>query len=283
MNAKSKHQPAEALYYECDEFWKQGMLLDEQNQQRIEETAALVPNSVRSLADIGCGNGIFLHYLQSKFNFSLLGVDRSQQALRHVQVNKIQADIINVPVGDHAFDCVTCLEVLEHIPYVNYQNALQELARISSQYILISVPYREKIERNSTRCPQCKSVFNTDLHFRSYDEETLKTLFKPYNYRCVLIKNTLPRKMLFGYFWYQKALQWIRQELETFHSPVCPVCSYENKSFTIPLKNSATNKVSGYKRPLLYTAKKFAHILKPVWPMLTIPGYWAIALYVKEK
>lgn len=274
----------EALYYECEEFWKPGILLDSPNRQRIYETANFIPKGVKTVADIGCGNGVFLEYLQSNFNFSVLGVDRSQQALKYVTTNKILADIVKIPIADHAFDCVTCLEVLEHIPYNSYEEALKELSRISSRFIIISVPYNEKIEHNTTKCPQCKSVFNTDLHFRSYDLHALKDLMRPYGFRCVQAKNIVPRKELAGYKWYQKLLKLIRHKPEPFHSPICPVCSYENKQFTIPLRHHNENPIQGKPKNLFKrTYKKVVELIKPHWPTVQVPGYWAMALYVKEN
>ncbi len=282
MNARLTQ--AEALYYECEEFWKPGMVIDAPNRQRIFETAQIIPKGVKTLADIGCGNGIFLDYLQSNYNYSLLGVDRSKQALRHVNTNKLQADISKIPVADQAFDCVTCLEVLEHIPCNEYERALKELTRISGRFIIISVPYNEKIEQNSTQCPQCKSVFNADFHFRSFTHETLKGLLQPYGFKCLMAKNIVPRKELVGYKWYQGLLKIIRNKKEnSFRSPVCPVCSYENKLFAIPIgqyKEFPHRSLSA--DAVKSTYKKLIKSIKPHWPRVDVPGYWSMALYVKE-
>ena len=39
------------------------MIQDEANRVRIERTAAMIPNNVGSLVDVGCGNGAFVNYL----------------------------------------------------------------------------------------------------------------------------------------------------------------------------------------------------------------------------
>ncbi len=281
MNAKLTR--AEALYYECEEFWKPGMIIDGLNRQRIFETAQLIPKGVKTVADIGCGNGIFLEYLQSNYNFSLLGIDRSKQALKHVNSNKLQADITSLPIADRAFDCVTCLEVLEHIPCNEYEKALKELTRISGRFVIISVPYNEKIENNSTQCPQCQSVFNADFHFRSYNQDKIKELLRPFGFKCLLAKNIVPRKELVGYKLYQKIIRKFNKKEEPFRSPVCPVCSFENNQFTIPLRknNGYSNRIDS-KSIFKRTYKKVVQFIKPHWPTIQVPGYWSMALYVKE-
>ncbi len=51
----------EKEYYESETFWEGEMLQDAANQQRIKTTASLIPDDVDTLADIGCGNGVFIN------------------------------------------------------------------------------------------------------------------------------------------------------------------------------------------------------------------------------
>ncbi len=56
----------ERQYYEAEVFWEGDAVGDDNNISRIKETAALIPASVTSLADIGCGNGVFVNYLHAQ-------------------------------------------------------------------------------------------------------------------------------------------------------------------------------------------------------------------------
>ena len=43
--------------------------------------------------------------------------------------------------GPDAFDLILCAEVLEHIPFEMFQQALTELYLATKEYVLISLPY----------------------------------------------------------------------------------------------------------------------------------------------
>ena len=164
----------EKEYYESEQFWEGEAIQDENNLNRFRETAAMVPAETASLADIGCGNGLFVNYLhQEKPWLNLMGIDRSETALKYVKTNKQAGDIAAIPLPDNAYDCVTCLEVIEHLPVDVYATALAELARVAQKHIIISVPYAEELEENHTQCPECKTIFNADLHMRNFSESSM--------------------------------------------------------------------------------------------------------------
>jgi ubiquinone/menaquinone biosynthesis C-methylase UbiE len=176
----------EKKYYESDAFWQAGMLADGANAIRMEKTMQLIPAEVKSLADIGCGNGLFGNMVQQQRRpIGIMAIDRSEQALRYVQTEKKVGDVLDIPLADRSYDCVTCLQVLEHIPVNTYKKALSELARVSAKYIIVSVPFNEDREKNFTQCPQCKTIFNSDLHLRSYTEKNIDELFTEWNFSCV--------------------------------------------------------------------------------------------------
>lgn len=274
----------EKKYYEADSLWSGEMLTDVGNQTRIQETARIIPDDVVTLADIGCGNGIFENYLISnRPNLKIIGIDRSEAALKYVKTDKKLGDILNIPLEDKRYDCVSCLEVLEHIPVSVYDKALSELARVSSKYIIISVPYNEDLLSNSTQCPGCKAIFNYDLHLRSYSDDVLKTLFEPYGFKlvegCTLIKS----KVLWGLDTI-KSIVGIRPiHKKTFYSPICPICGYENVHFS-PTQNVHNAPGTGSGNSSANSIKGIAKsIIKGVWPKKEFPGYWVIALYKKDN
>lgn len=170
--------PHEKSYYEQASHWDAAQFDRGFESERLAATADLVPSAVRSVLDVGAGNGSFLKILEERReNLPMIGIERSVAA---AQAARCQAPIIqglaeDLPFSDRAFDLVSALETIEHLPYGTYERALGELSRVASKYVLISVPYRER--RLRTICPYCACEFNPHYHMRSFDETTLSGLF----------------------------------------------------------------------------------------------------------
>lgn len=267
----------EKEYYESPEFWAEGMLSDEGNSARIDETIAMIPEDTQSLLDVGCGNGIFPNRLQTKRpKLAVTATDRSQEALKYVLTSKFESDINQLPVEKENFDCVTCLQVIEHLPVQVYDKALSELARVSKKYIVISVPYYEKVENSFTKCPQCLSSFNSDLHLRSYTKETIENLFNQANFKLVAHKNVVKSSKYLGVELYSKVRSWLsKPQPKPFNSPLCPICGYKNDTFK-------THKPVDQTKSTPIERKTLKSWIKSVWPKVETPGYWVIALYEKK-
>ncbi len=267
----------EKEYYESPEFWAEGMLSDESNLARIDETIAMIPNDTHSLLDVGCGNGVFPNKLQArKPDLLVTATDRSQEALKYVLTSKFESDINQLPVENESFDCVTCLQVIEHLPVQVYDQALSELARVTKKYLLISVPYYEKVENSFTKCPQCLSSFNSDLHLRSYTKETIENLFNRANFKLVAYKNVVKSSKYIGVELYSRVRSWFsKHPPKPFNSPLCPICGYKNDSFK-------THKPGSQLEPISIKRKTLKSLIKSVWPKVETPGYWVIALYEKK-
>lgn len=54
----------------------------------------------------------------------------------------VVADIRRLPFGDGEFDLSMACQVLEHIPFEDFEKGLGELGRVSSRYVIISLPRR---------------------------------------------------------------------------------------------------------------------------------------------
>lgn len=267
----------EQLYYEADTFWAGEMVKDAANQKRIQLTANYVKQDVNNLIDIGCGNGVFLQHLKAANpNLKLFGVDRSETALKYVTVNKINASIDDVPVDDKSFDCVTCLEVLEHLPVDIYEKSLDELARISKKYLIISVPYKEVLEDSYTRCPNCKTIFNYEMHLRSYDETILRDLFAQRGFKCV---DTVTTGTGVHYKGHRRFIRIFYPEyFHAWRSPICPLCGYSESAPKEVKSNVASHRSSHSKRKLI---SYFTFLPKLFWPKEK-KDYWIIALFVRN-
>ena len=53
----------------------------------------------------------------------------------------VVADITDLPFEDNEFDLVCAFEVLEHLPFSEFEVALNEMKRVSKKHVLFSVPY----------------------------------------------------------------------------------------------------------------------------------------------
>jgi len=188
----------EKIYYENEDIWAVENF-SAADRQRVADMAAKVPQSVKTLLDVGCGNGIFLKYLSDtdagRFT-RLCGTDRSTTALCCVQAEKVQASIDNLPFGQDEFDLVSCMEVLEHLPQKTYLDALQELSRIARRYILISVPYNENLHLAYTVCAECCCRFNPNYHLRCFDENKMQHMFENHGFKCLDIFHLHPEKVI---------------------------------------------------------------------------------------
>jgi SAM-dependent methyltransferase len=136
---------------------------------------SLIPEGVRTIIDVGCGDGYLTHRLAERWDVT--GVDRSAVALARLRCRAVQASADALPFPDGAADLLFSSEMLEHLPDSVYERAIREMARVASRYLLISVPHRETLRRRFARCPRCRLEFHIDGHLRSLDEAAIDRAF----------------------------------------------------------------------------------------------------------
>ncbi len=266
----------EKSYYEANVFWQPEVINNDANKERVLVTSKLVPLDVSSLLDAGCGSGIFLNALSNnRPAIRTMGFDRSEAALKYVNVEKRIGDITAINFPDSSFDCVSCLEVLEHLPVAVYENALNELCRVAKKYILISVPFEERLEEGMNRCPNCLSTFNVDLHLRSFSKKDIEQLLQKQGFRCLSHQLLHKIEDFKGRFLYQKVF--FSNYINKWRSPICPICGFSNDKFSIQFSSGQSN-TSPKRHGLLGTLKS---IPKRFWPKES-RYYWIIALYEKS-
>ncbi|MFA7628074.1 MAG: class I SAM-dependent methyltransferase [Candidatus Dojkabacteria bacterium] len=216
----------EIKHYDRKELWEK-LKQSQDNKERIEKTARMIPEDVTSIADIGCGNGLFLRYINDNLEIDdLVGVDFSEKAMEELKLDKKVGDITNIPLGNNSYDLVSALEVLEHLDLDEYQRAREELIRVSRGYILVSTPFNEDLELEFVKCPKCKTEFNSSHHKWSFTEERIRGLFEDRGYDCIGVEYISKRNIYLPID--HKKIKAVREYPDT----VCPVCGYEIKGET---------------------------------------------------
>jgi SAM-dependent methyltransferase len=224
-----------ALYEKFD--WE--ALKAEDLHEKATLIHSLIPENVKTILDVGCGNGAITNFLADYY--TVTGLDRSESALEYVNTNKILASADAIPIKDNVFDLVFSSELLEHLEDEVLVNTVKEIKRVSKSYILISVPNAENPDKLSIQCPECKYIFNRPNHLRSFSIASLTRLFPEYElitsevsgkkvryYNPGLLRLKVrftPPKSWIPYFWIPEAKR------QTF----CPSCENE---FTYPYKSN---------------------------------------------
>ncbi len=113
-------------------------LVDELSSQIEEET-------IKNIADLGCGRGVITRYLAEKFKAEVTGVDVDEQELARARkentdprVNFLRADVRELPFEERQMDLVAVFGVLHHVP--DWEKALKEIGRITrvGGYLIIA-------------------------------------------------------------------------------------------------------------------------------------------------
>ena len=94
--------------------------------------------------DVGCATGFVVEALR-ELGVDAKGVDISQYAVDHAALGAAghirQADLRHgLGFPDSAFELVTALETLEHLPPDEVPKAIREIARVATKWVLCTIP-----------------------------------------------------------------------------------------------------------------------------------------------
>ena len=87
-----------------------------------------------SFLEVGGGIGLLKKMIPESIKY--FNVDISKE----LNPNVI-ATVEQLPFKDNEFNLVGCFQVLEHLPFEKFSELLDELKRVSSKYVFISLPY----------------------------------------------------------------------------------------------------------------------------------------------
>jgi SAM-dependent methyltransferase len=233
------------------QFYEQTGIREEEvdAEERVPVTLAMVPTDIGSVLDLGCGDGTLLRKIDS--TLFRTGVDISRTALKLGTTGyRIQASSFSLPFKGGIFDLILCTEVLEHLPSGEYEKTLSEMQRVGNRFILISVPFREDLDRKQARCSACGNVFHIHLHLRNFDLYKLENLFPGYSLRQYRFsgpqERTFPTWLLGIRRTYGNRWEWDKNAL-------CPRCGHKDdnppKRSLISAMTSLMATLTGEKHP----------------------------------
>ncbi len=263
-------------YYEQKILWESNYSEKPVEKERIEEIFNSIQPEIKSVLDVGCGNGFFINTLVKTFpqRFNrVVGLDTSEEALKHVVTEKIHGSISNLPFDNESFDLVTVLEVLEHLPLEDFKKGIIELQRISRKSIIITVPNNQNLEISLTMCPMCNCRFNPDYHVRSFNKNDLAMLFT--KFIPIEIKGIGPFVKYHLYNKFFLKFYHILKNLTLLEKAICPQCGFQQ---TAAQQNQKDIKHHSRLTPLFLTLlRPFVNLIFP----LKKKNRWLLALYEK--
>ncbi len=140
----------------------------------------LLPKGGESVLDIGARDGFISRLLADHFS-KVTALDLEQPSIEHERIQCVRGDITALRLADASFTLVFCAEVLEHIPTHLLDTACRELARVSKEYVLIGVPYKQDLRVGRATCGSCGQVNPPWGHVNRFDENRLSHLFPDFN------------------------------------------------------------------------------------------------------
>jgi len=100
---------------------------------QIKEITAL---DIETVLEVGPGEKVFGNYLSNNCNLEYKSMDIASD---------LNPDFIgnlnSIPIKDNSFDVVCAFQVLEHIPYDQFEVCLKEMSRVSKKYVMFSLPH----------------------------------------------------------------------------------------------------------------------------------------------
>lgn len=109
----------------------------------VELEEAIYPYT--NVLDVGCGKNSMIHYFSDKLEAT--GVDGFALAIRESKERKIHTNYMQMDLNDigsripeKSYDCVLCLDVIEHFDKEKSRSFVKELEKIARKKIVLFTP-----------------------------------------------------------------------------------------------------------------------------------------------
>jgi ubiquinone/menaquinone biosynthesis C-methylase UbiE len=100
---------------------------------QLREVLSLSPTSI---LEVGVGDGVFGSFVKKNTEVAYQSLDIAEDL-----APDIIGSITNIPLPDNSVDVTCAFEVLEHLPFEEFERAFSELWRVSRTAVVISVPH----------------------------------------------------------------------------------------------------------------------------------------------
>lgn len=122
-------------------------LYTERDWRRIDYILNYIPGNAKNVLDVGAGPGALMNYFALSKRFERVCAIDIREYTRLIRlsddVDLRIMDASNMEFADNEFDLVICMEVIEHLPDEKMQLAIDELRRVCSGKLVMSVPFEE--------------------------------------------------------------------------------------------------------------------------------------------
>ena len=134
----------------------------------------IIDKKSKSILDLGCGDGKNILLLKKRIKeIMAVGVDIHDESLekakdKNCYIKLIRSDITKIKFKEKSFDCIICLQVVEHLNKKDALKIIEDLQRYARKQIIISTPIGELIQgRVGTNIHQTHKSFFTAKYFQN--------------------------------------------------------------------------------------------------------------------
>jgi len=104
---------------------------------QIDEIIRINPSSI---LEIGLGSSVLRIVMKYLLNYYYESMDIDEE----LKPDFI-GSVLEIPFLNNKYDVIVCFQVLEHLPYENFEKALSELFRVAKKAVIISLPNAGKV------------------------------------------------------------------------------------------------------------------------------------------
>ena len=150
-----------------------------------------IKEEIDSAIEIGCGEGYITQYIND-MGINIEGADIYEQIINvasnlHPSIEFHVRSIYELTRYDNTYDLVLATEVLEHLDHP--ERAVQEMSKVSNQYVFISVPNDALLRlANITRLKYLEDLGNTPGHINHWSKNNFREFLEQQGLNEVQLK-----------------------------------------------------------------------------------------------